>query len=65
MSHLQADWWEVEVRRHFVELSELAVDVVEGEGDVELTEDVVEGGGLEAQVHTEVRRVVIVLRCRV
>ena len=42
-------------------MSELAVDVVEGEGDVELTEDVVEGGGLEAQVHTEVRGVVIVL----
>ena len=46
-------------------MSELAVDVVEGEGDVELTEDVVEGGGLEAQVHTEVRRVVIVLRWQV
>ena len=46
-------------------MSELAVDVVEGEGDVELTEDVVEGGGLEAQVHTEVRGVVIVLRWQV
>ena len=46
-------------------MSELTVDVVESEGAVELTEDVVEGGGLEAQVHTEVRRVVIVLRWQV
>ena len=65
MSHLQVDWWEVEVRRHFVESSEPTVDVVEGEGVVELIEDVVEGGGLEAQVHTEVRGVVIVLRWQV
>ena len=65
MSHLQADWWEVEVRRHFVELSEPTVDVVEGEGVVELIEDVVDGGGLEAQVQTEVRGVVIVLRWQV
>ena len=46
-------------------MSEPTVDVVEGEGVVELIEDVVDGGGLEAQVQTEVRRVVIVLRWQV
>ena len=46
-------------------MSEPTVDVVEGEGVVELIEDVVDGGGLEAQVQTEVRGVVIVLRWQV